>query len=267
MQYQIDHDFHIHSQLSSCSRDPEQTTARILQYAQENRFHTICLTDHFWDETVPGASAWYKKQDYPHIRQSLPLPTAENVRFCFGCETDMDKNCRIGISKAVMDELDFVIIPSTHLHMMGFTIDEADTSIERRRIRFIERIHALLDMDLPFYKIGIAHLNCPLIANIEPQGYIRVLSGISDAEFRDIFTKAAKKGVGIELNYTPMELDAQEVMHAMRPFGIAAECGCKFYLGSDAHHPGRLKSAIPDFAYMIRYLGLTEEQKFSFLPK
>ena len=36
MKFQIDHDYHIHSKLSSCSRDPEQTNERILQYAKEN---------------------------------------------------------------------------------------------------------------------------------------------------------------------------------------------------------------------------------------
>ena len=33
----LDHDLHIHSQLSLCSSDPAQTPARILQYAKENR--------------------------------------------------------------------------------------------------------------------------------------------------------------------------------------------------------------------------------------
>lgn len=59
MRYSIDHDLHIHSQLSSCSSDSEQTPARILRYAQENGLKEICLTDHFWDETVEGASGWY----------------------------------------------------------------------------------------------------------------------------------------------------------------------------------------------------------------
>lgn len=33
MRYSFDHDLHIHSQISSCSNHPEQTTERILQYA------------------------------------------------------------------------------------------------------------------------------------------------------------------------------------------------------------------------------------------
>ena len=59
MRYVIDHDFHIHSTLSPCCKTEEQTPERILQYAQDKGLHTICMTNHFWDETVepvPSAS-------------------------------------------------------------------------------------------------------------------------------------------------------------------------------------------------------------------
>ena len=46
MKYIVDNDLHIHSQLSLCSSDPEQTNERILEYAEENGLKTICLTNH-----------------------------------------------------------------------------------------------------------------------------------------------------------------------------------------------------------------------------
>ena len=104
----VDNDLHIHSQLSRCSRDSEQTGEAILQYAQENGMKTICLTDHFWDETVEGASDWYAHQNYAHITQALPLPQAEGVRFLFGCETDMDKNLTVGLSGEKQELFDFM---------------------------------------------------------------------------------------------------------------------------------------------------------------
>ena len=121
--FQMKHDFHIHSQLSSCSRDPEQTTARILQYAEENGFTDICLTDHYWDEDIPGASKWYMPQNTPHLMEAWPLPQSDRVRFHFGCETEMDKYGTIGLSERKMELFDFIIIPTTHLHMADFTID------------------------------------------------------------------------------------------------------------------------------------------------
>ena len=47
MRYQLDHDLHLHSQLSLCSDDPAQTPEALLRYAQKNGLSTICLTDHY----------------------------------------------------------------------------------------------------------------------------------------------------------------------------------------------------------------------------
>ena len=48
----------------------------------------------------------------------------------------------------------------------------------------------------------------------------------------------------------------------LRPFFIAKECGCKFYLGSDAHHPDGLDGAKAIFERAVDLLELTEEDKF-----
>lgn len=52
MRFRYDHDLHMHSYISDCSQDAEQTPENILQYAKEHNLNTICLTDHFWDENV-----------------------------------------------------------------------------------------------------------------------------------------------------------------------------------------------------------------------
>ncbi len=56
MKYVIDHDYHIHSTLSSCCPDRDQTPQNIIKIAEEHGYASICLTDHFWDSSVPGAS-------------------------------------------------------------------------------------------------------------------------------------------------------------------------------------------------------------------
>ena len=92
MKYIIVNDLHIHSKISACSADPEQTPERMLAYATENGLKTICVTDHFWDESVEGASAWYKPQNYERISKAKPLTQSDNVRFLFGCETELNKD-------------------------------------------------------------------------------------------------------------------------------------------------------------------------------
>ena len=91
MRYIVDHDFHIHTGGSMCSGDPNQTPGRILQYAIDEGFSAVALTDHFWDERVEmnnhsWFAGWYAQQNYEHIAQNLPLPQAEGVEFLFGVE-------------------------------------------------------------------------------------------------------------------------------------------------------------------------------------
>ena len=266
--FRIDHDLHIHSQLSSCSSDPGQTTEAILAYARKNGLRTICLTDHFWDASVPGASDWYKPQDFAHISQALPLPQAPDCRFLFGCEGDMDRTFSVGIAPETFAKFDFVIIPTTHLHMRGFTISEEDAAQPTRRAELCaERLEALLDLPLPFTKIGLAHPTCPLLAGggsgKYPLQYLDILDLIPDETWGGLFTRAARAGMGIELNISLQNLkDEGERRRVFHPYRIARECGCTFYLGSDAHHPADLAEARGRFEVIVDGLELEEKDKF-----
>lgn len=262
MKFQIDHDLHIHSRLSRCSRDREQTPARILRYAEENGMSTVCVTNHFWDADVPEPSDWYWAQDYAHLAQELPLPQSERVRFLFGCETDLNLDMKVGISPARFDAFDFVIIPTTHMHMAGFTVPKEVTPEERAEL-YVKRLDSVLSMDLPFHKIGIAHLTTHLV--YPKNDFTVVLNSIPDAEYKRLFAKAAELGAGIELNagdwgvedHTPEQLQATR-----RVFGIAKDQGCKFYLGSDAHHPEWFLQTPAIFESAVQSLGLCENDKF-----
>ena len=264
----VDHDLHIHSQLSLCSNDPAQSTERILQYAKENDYKTVCLTDHFWDETVEGASDWYAKQDYAHIKKALPLPQDKDVKFLFGVETELNKDLTVGVSKERMEELDFVIIPTTHFHMVDYTVTKEQVkSPEGRAEMWVKRLEAVLNMDLPFHKIGIAHLACGLIAPTREE-FIATLRAIPTEEYVRLFTKAAEIGVGIELNSDDMDKmqnDKEKSVEILRMFRTAKKCGCKFYFGSDAHHPAGLDQAKEIFEKTIEMLELTEDDKINFL--
>lgn len=263
MEFQIDHDYHIHSQLSRCSNDPQQSTANILAYAREKGLTDICLTDHFWDADIPLCTemSFYAAQNYAHVAAALPLPQTEGVRFHFGCETDLDKHMTLGMTRTQMDAFSFIIIPTTHLHMMGFTLDEADSSPDRRAKLYIQRLDAVLDMDLPFHKIGIAHLTCPLMAPGE-NAHLDVLDRISDQEFSRVFTRLAEKGAGFELNENLTRYSPENLTRILRPYRIAKAVGCKFYLGSDAHHPEHFDTAHRSFRQFVDLLELQEEDKF-----
>lgn len=48
----------------------------------------------------------------------------------------------------------------------------------------------------------------------------------------------------------------------LRPYKVAKSVGCKFYSGSDAHHPAELDRAKKLFQRAVDYLQLTEDDKF-----
>ena len=262
MRYVPDHDYHIHSMLSQCSSNPEQTAENILKYAKDHGFSSIALTDHFWDEAVPGASNWYATyHKYSDISKALPLPSDSEVEFLFGCETDMDKNGVIGLSREKYDLFDFIIVSTTHMHMKGFAIDEsAHASPDALARLWVERFDTLLKSDLPFGKVGIAHLVTRCIA-VENNMHLEVIKRVPSEEMYRLFTEAARLGLGIELNGDDMGFADEDADTALRPFRIAKECGCKFYYGSDAHKP-REFDVYRNLNRAIDLLGLTEDDKF-----
>lgn len=262
MKYSFDHDFHIHTFLSLCSGDPEQTVENIVKYATQNNLKQICITNHLWDKSVPGASEWYKTQDFEHISKVLPLPENCGPDVLFGAETEFTKDCQLCISGENLKKLDFLIIPITHLHLCGVTIsEEMAKSPEGRAATWIDKFKALLNMELPFEKIGLAHLASPLIAPTRDE-YLKVLNILPEAELTGLFAKAAAKGVGIELNFNDMSFADCEAESVLRMFEIAKRAGCKFYLGSDAHRLQIFEKAGAVFERAVDLLELTEEDKF-----
>lgn len=263
MRYVIDHDYHVHSQLSTCSRHPEQTSERILRYAREFGLKKVVLANHYWDRAVKGANDWYAPQDFEWISRAKPLPQAEGVELLFGCEGELDMNLTLSIPREKFDEFAFMVIPTTHLNDTGFGISAEDAASPEGRARaWVRRLEAVLNMDLPFRKVGIAHLACALIAPGKPDVYVAALAAVSDGELVRLFTRAAEVGVGIELNSDDFSRDLIEIPHIIRIFRTAKECGCKFYLASDAHTPEQLDIATVRFNRAIDLLELTEDDKF-----
>ena len=262
----FDHDLHIHSYVSMCSCDPEQNPQRILQYAEENGLRDICLTDHFWDSDLPVVDNFFVAGPWPAFARSQPLPQSENVKFHFGCEADLDRNMVLGVTPKRYEDLDLIIIATTHMHMKYMTIGKEYCSIEGRAEMYVKRLDAVLNMDLPFHKVGIAHPTCSLLAPGENfpttdwQDHMRVLDLIDDATYRELFGKMAKLGVGFELNFEPNKYTPEDLPRILRPHLIAKECGCKFYFGSDAHHPEGLTVAPDRFRRMAALVGISEEK-------
>jgi histidinol phosphatase-like PHP family hydrolase len=171
----------------------------------------------------------------------------------------MDYNMTLGISKERLGFFDFINISTTHLHLAGYTVKHKITEPKEASMLWLQRLYALLEKDLPWQKTGIAHLTC---GHILKGRTAEVISLIETSEMYNIFSECAKKGVGIELNMKTIFTSDDEKNTLLRPYFIAKECGCKFYMGSDAHKVEALKSAKGNFENIVTLLDLKEEDKF-----
>ena len=233
----IRQDFHIHTRLSSCSGDPRQTPENIRTKAEELSLEQICLTDHFWDATIPGASDWYKPQNLEHIRKALSdLPrTNSDTTIFFGCETEYAGGNRIGISRQVAMELDFVLIPISHFHMTGFVRPAGVNSAEEVANLWISRYRELLELDLPWDRVGLAHVLDCCIGDLETE----FLEHIMRKPVGELFTETAARGTTVEINGGSL-FDGRAAAMNREMYMLMRECGCRFTLGSDAHQLDRM---------------------------
>ncbi len=259
MRYIADHDFHIHSTISPCCHDENQTPENILKYAKENELKKICLTNHLWDEKVNSPADWHPRQQFNCLAEVLPLPQDEKIEFLFGAEADMDYEYTVGVSEERYNDLDFIVIPTTHLHLAGNTVREKLQTPEEAAKHWVKRLEELLKKDLPWHKTGIAHLTCGHIFKGRTPEVIKLLH---DKVLYNLFEQCSEKGVGIELNMKTLNLSQEEKDILLRPYFIAKDCGCKFYLGSDSHKLEAFKNTKENFEDIITLLDLKESDKF-----
>lgn len=257
-------DLHVHSHLSSCCMDERMTPNAILAFAEAHDYASLCLTDHLWDRAVPGASGWYAPQDIDHVRSSLPLPKSEKLPFYFGCETELPANGIPALAREHFELFDFVVIPPNHMHMKGLVRPEDVDTPKKMADCVTDRLENLLNLDLPFEKIGIAHLTGHLMF---AEGSVAdVIREMDSKRLERIFRGYAEAGAGIELNassFPEWETRSEDLLSIYR---VAKEAGCKFYACSDAHAIEQLNvvpNLIPEIA---KRLGLTEDDQYR-IPK
>lgn len=121
------HDVHNHSLLSACSYDPAATIANYVAKANELGHKVFGISNHLWDEKVPGASGWYRMQMINYgleARNSVPKDTG-SVKVLIGTESEyLGATDTLGMLADTAAQFDYVLIPHTHTHMKNFVIKE-----------------------------------------------------------------------------------------------------------------------------------------------
>ena len=143
---EIKHDIHTHSTLSRCCYDPRATVGNYVRRAAELGHKILGLSNHLWDETVPGASGWYKNQRISYGLQQMDCVPADTcgVKILCGTETEYSAmKDTLGMSAETAKKFDYVLIPHTHMHMRNFVMPDNDDTKYIKSV-FTERITAAL---------------------------------------------------------------------------------------------------------------------------
>jgi len=234
----------------------------IFNAAKKLNYAAVCVTDHFWDESVPVSDkyATYAGQGLDSIKRILPLPKDGGCKFLFGCETEYCGGDKLGVAPEHYDLFDMIIIPLNHFHFVPMVAPAGCDTVEKYASLYTERLEQLVQLDLPWKKIGIAHLN---------GGILELFYEMPEKRLRPVFKKLGCLGAGIELNGYCYKYDNPEEHNwhnnreaVFKLMKIAKEENCKFYCGSDAHTTAVFQKGVGHMREAAETLGLTAEDLF-----
>ncbi len=197
-------DLHVHTDAS----DGEMTLEEAVRAAQEQGITCLAITDHLkFAAAIPGLSSDDLRRQIEEVRRL-------NERFpgltvLTGVEANIARDGRVDVPRDLLRDLDFVIA-SVHSHLrLG-------------RAEMTERLGRALEDE------GVDALGHPtgrLIGERPPY----------EADWDEVFRRAAKSGTALEVNAHPKRLDLpSELIRRALGFGV------KLVVGTDAHLPSQL---------------------------
>ena len=237
------YDIHIHTRLSDCA-DRKATIASMLSAAEAAGLSLVGFSDHAWDETVPGASDWYKIQGYKRLaarREELKELDTRGIKVLCGAEGEF-ANLLLGLSDAGAEYVDYVIVPHSHTHMGGFVLPEDCIGNAEKHARYlVKSLLALCRHERKDLFCGIAHPMFPVGCKYDY--FARVLSHISDSVYDECAAAIRESDKMPEFNIDcalwANGSDASRYEYAR--FLDALKRGRnKMFVGSDAHSAPQL---------------------------
>ena len=275
----ITHDFHIHTRLSICAGPNGGTLQGYLKTAKENGLTTLGFADHFWDagvgfdslyinsKNVADVPNYYKTQNFEHIsalKREIDETDTGDIRVLFGAEGEYDPvNHGVGVTEEVAEQLDFLIVPNSHTHMMMDVKYYATPELHRDYM--VKALEEIVTCKVSKYVKSIAHPFSPVQTSLEDT--IKVLACTSDDTFKHLFTLCAEKGIALEFNSSLRNFfsNTSNAGEYIRMFTIAKDCGCRFSFGSDAHSEGGHSKYVETCQLFVDTFGLKDSDIADFV--
>ncbi len=258
---EIDHDLHVHTYLSACCSDPDnQRPAKILARAEELGLKTIGFADHLWVNPDLEPSNWYRPQDESQIarlRADLAA-VSTSTRVLVGCESETIAPGKFGITREMAEQLDFVLLPCNHLHMLDFVEQPASDRPRDVAEHLLRLFRSAVESGLA---TAIPH---PFTAPGFMDRFDALVASVSEAEFLDVCGLAAERGVALEITrgFVPPapgpDRPSWSLETPLRFLRLARQAGCTFTFGSDAHCFADVGS-VADIRLIVDALDLTRD--------
>lgn len=135
MNLHITHDIHTHNVFSACCSDRAASTKAYLEKEAALGMTVFGLSNHLWDERVPGASYWYKNQTILKAEEAKNAfrDAPAGLSVLFGAETEYYA-CKdiLGMSPEGASHFDYLLIPHSHLHMRNEVMADFPEILEAR---------------------------------------------------------------------------------------------------------------------------------------
>ena len=214
------HDVHLHNYLSSCCADNQATALSMVREAERTGLKLIGFSNHTWDESVPlpASSGFYKKQSMAYemqIKRELADYTGD-VKVLVGAETEYCGMYDVlGMDKEAALQLDYLLIPHTHVHMRNFVM-AATPDVTRARAVLAERL-SLVE--------GITPARAASIANSYPESELEPFMGEKTVDYvkyvSDFMVESFRSLMNNEMLKSYSDLIPVAVAHPFQPVGSA----------------------------------------------
>lgn len=197
-------DLHVHTDWS----DGKMGLREAVEAARARGLRYLAITDHLrFAQAIPGLSPDDLRRQIEEIRKLNE--ELKDFRILCGVEANIGKDGTVDVPRELLSELDLVIA-SVHTH---FRLSKKEMT--ERLVRAVE-------------DEGVDVLG-------HPTGRLIGERPAYEADWDEVFRRAAKAGTALEVNANPQRLDLPADL-----IRRALEHGVRFLLGTDAHAPEHL---------------------------
>ena len=154
---QINHDFHIHTNLSLCAARTV-TAQHYIDKANELGLDKIGFSNHMWDEKIqPCLNDFYETQSIPYnlkLKEELKTLDNKGVKIYFGAEAEFHPVYGVALTEENAEKFDYIIVPNSHTHM---TMDKSLYEPYQKHVDFmVEAYKKILKSPVSRYILSMA---------------------------------------------------------------------------------------------------------------